>query len=354
MRSQIVKFLLFAAVTSGIIVFIGSQILKTNFGGRYSLVATFDDVTGLNRDDDVKLAGVIVGKITRIEVVAGQAEVAFQIDDSVKVPDDSTAAVRWRNLIGQRYLYVLPGTSEQLLSDGDRVSKTEDVVDFGRLVNNLGPVANAIDPGQLNDVLTALARAVDGNEDNLDQLYTNLGAVLATLGERDRTIGQIAKDYETITSTIAKRDDQIAAMVDNLALLSTAFADNSSVLDSALVEIGGFASNLDVLLTRNSDELRRIITNLAIVVEAAKGKIDLLERALGNLPEASRRLFSAVSSGTFLKAEAVCVSPDAPPDCPHPIVIQKEPGSATVLTRGPGVLDDVDAYLALLVGGGAL
>ena len=139
-----------------------------------------------------------------------------------------------------------------------------------------------------------------------------------------------------------------------LALVSIqAFADNSSLLDDALVQIGGFSTNLDILLTRNASELRRIITNLAIVVKAARGKIDLLERALGNLPEAARRLFSAVDSGTFLKAEAVCVSLTAPPNCPHPIVIEHEPGSATVLTRGPGPLDDLDAFTQLLVGGDA-
>jgi phospholipid/cholesterol/gamma-HCH transport system substrate-binding protein len=75
----------------------------------YTLTASFDDVTGLLVNDNVKVAGVPVGKVTGVEVEEGQAVVRMEIDADQTLPADSAAAVRWRNLIGQRYVYLFPG-----------------------------------------------------------------------------------------------------------------------------------------------------------------------------------------------------------------------------------------------------
>src|SRR5689334_23482741 len=75
----------------------------------YKLTATFDDVTGLLINDNVKVAGVKVGKVTSVKLVDGKAVVSFRVKDSVKLPTDSEATIRWRNLLGQRYLYLYPG-----------------------------------------------------------------------------------------------------------------------------------------------------------------------------------------------------------------------------------------------------
>ena len=91
----------------------------------YTVSATFDDVTGLLIDDNVKVAGVVVGKVTSVSTHAGRATVKMEIDDDhADIPKDSTAAIRWRNLIGQRYVYLYPGTSAQALEDGDSLKKT--------------------------------------------------------------------------------------------------------------------------------------------------------------------------------------------------------------------------------------
>lgn len=357
MRGPIVKVLIFTMITGGIILYIGSQIAKTNIGGRYGLVATFDDATGLTPNDDVKLAGIVVGKVKSIAVKDGRAEISFQVNKDVKLPVDSSAAVRWRNLIGQRYVYLYPGESTKMLGGGDRIRRTTAVIDFGRLVNNLGPVADVLDANQLNEVVTALSQALDGNEDNLDSLFSNLSSVLRTLAERDATIGRLIGDYEKVTDALARRDVQIQTMVDNIVLLSQTFADNSGVLDDALVELSGMTSGLDVLLTRNADELARIISNVGVLAKAASTRIDSLESALVAIPEADRRLFSTTADGEFIKTHVVCLDPNPPPTCPHDVIVpddsdgpERRSRSTAVLQRGPGRLDRLEAFDRLLVG----
>src|SRR3546814_2742073 len=68
--------------------------------------------------DNVKVAGVVVGKVTSVSTDDGQAVVSMQIDDDhADLPKDSSAAIRWRNLIGQRYVYLYPGDSAEALQD---------------------------------------------------------------------------------------------------------------------------------------------------------------------------------------------------------------------------------------------
>ena len=157
----------------------------------YSVTATFDDVTGLLVDDNVKVAGVVVGKVTSVRTEAGRAIVSFNLDnDHAGIPKDSKAAIRWRNLIGQRYVYLYPGTSAEALQDGDLITETASVIDLGELFNRLGPIVGAIDPAEVNDFLDTITTALDGREDS---------------------VGKALDDLAVLTSGLAGRDDAIAA-----------------------------------------------------------------------------------------------------------------------------------------------
>ena len=64
------------------------------FEHTYKLTASFDDATGLLKDDNVKVAGVVVGKVGSVKISQGRANVEFSVKDSVKVPTDSSVAIR--------------------------------------------------------------------------------------------------------------------------------------------------------------------------------------------------------------------------------------------------------------------
>ena len=118
-RSLLFRFGAFAALSTFLTVVIGLQIARISFEDRYELTATFDDVSGLFPGDDVKLAGVAVGSVGSIDVQGGRAVVALEVAEDVALPPDSEVAIRWRNLIGQRYVELRPGTTAGRLGDGD-------------------------------------------------------------------------------------------------------------------------------------------------------------------------------------------------------------------------------------------
>src|SRR3546814_12962309 len=105
----------------------------------------------------------------------------FEVDEEVRLPTDTTVAVRWRNLVGQRFLGLEPGTADALLAEGDEVDRAADVVDLGQLVNQLVPLTRSVSPDQVNEILTSLLEAFDGNEDAFDALLDYLDALLDML-----------------------------------------------------------------------------------------------------------------------------------------------------------------------------
>ena len=331
MRGIGIRFGIFAMVTIGLTAFIGMQIAKIQFGDTYQVSAEFDDVSGLNDGDDVKIAGVKVGQVDGIDTTdAGTARVTFSLDEGVEVPDDSEAAVRWRNLLGQRVVYLYPGSSETALADGDEVTRSRSVVDIGALIDELGGVVGAVDPEQFNQLITAIAGAVDGNEGRVSELLDSAGSLLGVLAERDQTIQGLLDDFNTVSAALADRDDQVRTMVGNLTLLTQAFAENEDLVDSTLTELGAYSTDLRSLLTDNQGQLGSIVDSLDDVSDLVSDRVDSIETMLANLPETLDTLFSVTNHGEFITEQVVCMS-TGPPPCATPSG-QIDP--ATVLT-GP-------------------
>jgi phospholipid/cholesterol/gamma-HCH transport system substrate-binding protein len=357
--SKVLRFGLFAAVCISLTVYIGATIANVQTGSTYHLSATFGDVTGLGAGDPVKLAGVPVGQVTSVKLVVGQALVGMAIKTSVKVPSDTQVAVRWRNLIGQRYLSLVPGRSPTMLAPGSHITNTTSVVDLGAVVNELGPLVGQISPQQLDDVFTSLDQALNGNEGNADALVADLNGVLATLAQRNGTISQLLTDYKTITGTLATRDSQIGTMVDNLALLSQAFADNTQLLDSSLTQLSGLSTGLDQLLTTSGSQLKTVVDNLSVLTGILHARVGSLEDALHNLPPALQALFAATSRGGFLDVDLVCLSTTV--TCTYPIYLAPPAPSASgvaasgvaasgvAASAGPVPLDTAAAFRRLIL-----
>jgi len=191
--SALLQLLAFPAVTGTLSAVIISQIARFDFSDTYRVTALFDDVSGLVEGDKAKIAGAPVGQVGTIRV---------------------------RDAISQRVVYLLPGTAAERLEDGDEIRRTRSVVDIGDLVNRLEPLTRDLDPAHVNQILTSVYLALEGNEDDVSRLLANVDRLSATLASRRQTIKTMLEDYAALTGIIAKRDKQIAKATDDLVTLT--------------------------------------------------------------------------------------------------------------------------------------
>jgi phospholipid/cholesterol/gamma-HCH transport system substrate-binding protein len=304
-------FVLVCLFFTGYLAFTIGNLKVTDPLGRdtYHVTATFNDATGLLLNDNVKVAGVVVGKVTSIKVDKGKAVVGFEVsNDHRDIPKDSRAAIRWRNLIGQRYVYLYPGSSPQALRGGDRITQTASAVDLGELFNRLGPIVGAIDPAQVNKLLETLTQAFDGREGEIGKALDDLAVLTKGLASRDEAIGRLVTNLDTVAATINSRDTQIKSMIDNLVSLSDSFADNTTTLAEALDEFSSFATDVDHLLTNNGSELDRLLAHLAEVTDTVHKKLPEVDKFLARFGDAAAAVWRAGNRGEFLNQKILCVA----------------------------------------------
>ncbi len=365
MTRTAVKFGLFVALCLAFTLYLASTIGNTTIPGlvgrgepTYTVQATFDDVTGLLIDDNVKVAGVPIGKVTGIDLARGEATVTMEIREDHPIPTDTTSAIRWRNLIGQRYIYLYPGDSPVAMQDGATITETTNVVDLGELFNRLGPIVATIDEGQVNEFLETVNAALEGNEDAVSQSLDDLAFVVQGLADRDQAIGRLIDNLEVVSRTVADRDAQIETMLDNLGALARTFSDNTALLETALIEMGAYNRDLSQLLTTNRAELDGIIAKLDNTLGTVEANLGPVGVALDRLDENASATFRTSRNGEFLNQTILCLSV-LPPPCATPIIpgldgiLGSSDVDAVEVTDGSlavGTRRGADALLGLLGG----
>ena len=103
----------------------------------YPLTARFTSISGLKEGTTIELAGVVVGKVSQIELDAGEYEavVHLNIDKTVELTDDSIASIRTSGIIGDKFIKLTPGGSEIYLEAGDEIDETESSISLEELVS---------------------------------------------------------------------------------------------------------------------------------------------------------------------------------------------------------------------------
>lgn len=103
---------------------------------KYGLEAVFDNVSGLKAGAAIEIAGVNVGKVSKVELgEQGLARVGMLINQEVKISEDAIASVRTQGFIGDKYIKIIQGADEEMLADGDEIFDTQSSIDFEGLVS---------------------------------------------------------------------------------------------------------------------------------------------------------------------------------------------------------------------------
>jgi phospholipid/cholesterol/gamma-HCH transport system substrate-binding protein len=103
--------------------------------GSYQVTATFPTVGGLQRGADVDIAGVKVGRVEKITLKDYEAVVTLSIDSSIELQEDAIASIKTRGLIGEKFIRITPGGSDQLIAAGGRIREVETPLDFEDVIS---------------------------------------------------------------------------------------------------------------------------------------------------------------------------------------------------------------------------
>lgn len=163
--------------------------------------------TGLKLGDPVRLAGVEVGKITRIDIADSRVRVDFEVQEGTAIKADSVATIRLTNLLGGQFLGISFGTpAAPVLPPGSEV-KSREIANIDSIVDNVNDLTkdaksliNDLNANQ-REVLLKIASMLDENRGNLRGSVENLNSITAKMDRGQGSLAMLLNDKELYHNT---------------------------------------------------------------------------------------------------------------------------------------------------------
>jgi phospholipid/cholesterol/gamma-HCH transport system substrate-binding protein len=287
--TKLLIFMLVTALATGVLVV---TIGNLSFGGNKTYKAVFADATGLNKGDDIRVAGVKVGTVKSIEISdRTRALVSFSVDDSTALTEATHATIKYRNLVGQRYIALSQEVgSPARLSDGATIpiSRTSPALDLTVLFNGFKPLFQALSPADVNQLSYEVVQVFQGEGGTLEGLLQHTASVTSTLADRDQVISDLVDNLSEVLDHVADRDQQLNQLIttfkqfvggldqdrdailgslDQISQLSVQTASLVKGIRSPLVDDIANLRHLTANIQRNRGELDRALQVLPIKLE---------------------------------------------------------------------------------------
>jgi phospholipid/cholesterol/gamma-HCH transport system substrate-binding protein len=272
----LIGLLLFSAFNAQNLPLIGS-------GDAYH--AAFTEAGGIRKDDDVRIAGVRVGKVTGIELENAHVRVDFKITGDAAFGPQTSASIRMKTLLGQKYVALVPAGAGQLPQDSEiPLARTVSSYDIVNAFSDLTSTTERIDTGQLAGSLDVMAkefrdspeqvklalngmsrlsRTIASRDEGLRTLLTRANRVSATVASRNGTTAKLINDADLLLVELQARREAIHTLFTNtsdLAIQITGLVrDNRAALKPALDQL----TSVLAVLTSHERDLDKIITEMA-------------------------------------------------------------------------------------------
>ena len=290
----LVKFGVFAVVMSVLTAFLFFTFGQYRTGAVTGYSAVFNDASRLKDGDSVRVAGVRVGTVNGVALQPDKKVVVkFDADRSVALTDGTKAAVRYLNLVGDRYLELVdgPGSTRRLPAGGQiSVDHTAPALDLDLLLGGLKPLVRGLNPRDVNALSSALLEVFQGEGGTLQSLFNKSTSFTNTLADNDQTIERLIDNLNTVAATLNKDGGQFSGAIDRLERLITGLANDRNTFGPAIDALStGTVTLADLLgkarkpLSATVDQLQRLAPNL-------DNDKDRLDAALQKAPRNYRKL----------------------------------------------------------------
>jgi phospholipid/cholesterol/gamma-HCH transport system substrate-binding protein len=265
-----VKLGIFTVVSIMVTGLLAAIMGNIGFGAGAEYKAIFSTASSIEKGDDVRVAGVSVGEVKKVEhYERNNAIVTFRVKAEVPLTTASRAEVRFLNLVGDRYLALEEGAAQdaEKLEAGDTIpiEQTSPALDLTTLFNGFKPLFQALQPEQVNELSMNLVQVLQGEGGTVQGLLQKTASLTTTLADRDQLIGEVVDNLSTTLETVDSRSEQVTELVVELKGWMTDLAGDRKLIGSSLdnisaltVEVAGLLRGVRPVLKADIKQLKRL------------------------------------------------------------------------------------------------
>jgi phospholipid/cholesterol/gamma-HCH transport system substrate-binding protein len=253
-------------------------------GGGDTYYADFTDSSGIKPNDEVRIAGVRVGKVTGVDLDTdhGVVKVTFKISSGADFGTDTNAEIKVKTLLGAMFLSLEPKGSGQL-KEGSTIptSRTRSAYDVVEAFSGLAQRAEDIDLPQLTKSLNTLAGATQNTPEGFKSTLQGLSALSANVAARDSQLNTLLGNLKKVSGVLADRDQDIVTLMKNSDVLLRAVVARREAVHELLVSTSKLSTELTALVQQSRADLKPALSNL-------KSVVDVLRKNQSNLDDSLR------------------------------------------------------------------
>lgn len=275
-------------------------------GNTDSYSAIFTDASSLKEGDSVRVAGIRIGTVNSVALQPDNTVVVrFDADREVVLTTATKVAVRYLDLVGNRYLDLLdsPG-STKIQPAGSQIpaERTEPALDLDMLLGGLKPVIQGLNAQNVNALTNSLIQILQGQGGTVESLLSHTTEFTRALADNGETVQQLIDNLKTAVATVAKDGDKFSGAVERLQQLITGLAEERDPIGDAITALDNGTASLTDLMTKARPPLSGTVDQLTRLAPLLANDDDIarMDLALQKAPGNYRKLVRLGSYGSFI------------------------------------------------------
>ncbi|MFI2839340.1 MCE family protein [Mycolicibacterium sp. PDY-3] len=250
--------------------------------------AIFENASGLRTGQFVRAYGVEVGKVEGVTLIDGgqRVRVDFEVERDLQLFSETTAAIRYLDLIGNRYVELRRGDSNTVLPAGSTIplERTEPALDLDALVGGFRPLFKSLDSNKVNNIANSIITIFQGQGGTINNILDQTAELTSALADRDQAIGEVITNLNTVLDTTVKHQKQLDETLVNFEALITGLKNRADPIGASVADISDAAGSLSDLLADNRPLLRDSFGYLETIQQPLVDQLDQVNDIVQKIP----------------------------------------------------------------------
>jgi phospholipid/cholesterol/gamma-HCH transport system substrate-binding protein len=275
-----------------------AQDLPVFNGGGTVYKADFAEAANLIKSREVRIAGVKVGQVLRVEIQDDHVVVTFRLKKGTSVPRLTRADIKVRSLTGQEYLSLEPDGEGQLNNKTPiPLSRTTSPFEVIPAFQQLASTIQGIDTTQLGRALDAISGAFSDTAPNVRSALTGLSRLSQTIASRDDELQQLLGHARNVTGVLANRDQELQQLIVDADAVLQVIAARKQVITELLDNTVALSNQLSGLIRENRAAIAPALQNLRGVIDTLNKNNASLYRGIQVLAPFLRLFTNTIGNG---------------------------------------------------------
>lgn len=270
--------------------------------GQHRYAAEFAQAGDLRVGDEVRVAGMPVGKVTSASLEGDHVLVRFRVDRDVALGADTEASIKLATLLGGRYLELRPAGVGELPDDRIPIAHTTVPYDLQKVLQTGTPLLEDLDGAKFRQALHTVAATLRGDGPKISAALDGLSRASDVVSTRRDQIAHLIDSTDAVTDLIDHRSDQLFALLGQSDTLLRELVRRRDLVRDVLGDLADFTGELRKTLAENDSQIGPLLDNAKDLTDVLREEDKAVDNALQLLAPAGRYLDNALGNGPYLEA----------------------------------------------------